>query len=100
MFGQCQLSCSFLALAATCHLHLTVDSQLGCTQSAQAQSVSSTAHIQLLCDVSIQPYSVYSIPATVIFLAQICTGTKVVYCCHVSDAYPQLSRELSVWVDW
>ena len=57
MSAQCQLSCSLLALAAVCQLTLRVDSQLGCTQSARAQSVSS-AHNQLLCDVSVQPYSV------------------------------------------
>ncbi len=44
-------------MAALCQLTLDVDSQLGCTQSARAQSVS-LAHNQLLCDVSVQPYSV------------------------------------------
>ncbi len=58
MSAKCQLSCSLLALAAICQLTLNVDSQLGCTQSAQAQSVSSVAHTQLLSDVSVQPYSV------------------------------------------
>jgi len=57
MSAKCQLSCSLLALAALYQLTLNVDSQLGCTQYARAQSVSS-AHNQLLCDVSVQPYSV------------------------------------------
>ena len=57
MSAHCQLSCSLLGLAAVCQLTLDVDSQLGCTQSARAQSVSS-AHNQLLCDVAVQPYSV------------------------------------------
>ena len=57
MSAECQLSCSHLSLAALCQLTLDVDSQLGCTQSAQAQSVSS-ADNQLLCDMSFQPYSV------------------------------------------
>ncbi len=57
MSAQCQLSCSLLALAAICQLTLDADSQLGCTQYARVQSVSS-AHNQVLCDVSVQPYSV------------------------------------------
>ena len=57
MSAKCQLSCSLLALAALYQLTLNVDSQLGCTQYARTQSVSS-AHKQLLCDVSVQPYSV------------------------------------------
>ena len=48
---------AFLALTALYQLTLNVDSQLGCTQYGRAQPVSS-AHDQLLCGVSVQPYSV------------------------------------------